>query len=287
MPLWQAVVLAVAQGLSEFLPISSTAHLTLIPWLLRFQDPGLTFDVALHVGTLVAVLVYFFRTWVDLLLLGLGRNPIFASLVHSPEESASGARSPYRKLFWLLVIATIPGAVAGWALHEQVATVFRHPAVVGSALILLAIPLAWAERIGRLEKDLRGVGLADSLWIGLAQALALIPGVSRSGATMTAALFLHFRRDAAARFSFLLSTPIIAGAALIEGVGLARNGLPSGMEVPFFVGVLVSAVSGYLCIAWFLRFLQFGTFKIFVYYRIILGIIVLALALFTELGNVV
>lgn len=287
MPLWQAVVLAIAQGLTEFLPISSTAHLTLIPWLLQFQDPGLTFDVALHVGTLVSVLVYFFRTWVDLLLLGIGQKPLFASLVHSPEESESAARSPYRKLFWLLVIATIPGAVAGWALHEQAATVFRHPAVVGSALILLAIPLAWAERISRFEKDLRTVGLADSLWIGLAQALALIPGVSRSGATMTAALFLHFRRDAAARFSFLLSTPIIAGAALIEGLGLARNGLPPGMEMPFLVGVLVSAVSGYLCIALFLRFLQFGTFKIFVYYRIILGIIVLALALFTELGSLV
>jgi undecaprenyl-diphosphatase len=120
----------------------------------------------------------------------------------------------------------------------------------------------------------------------VAQALALIPGVSRSGATMTAALLLDFRRDAAARFSFLLSTPIIAGAALIEGLSLARNGLPPGMETPFLVGVLVSAVSGYLCIAWFLRFLQFGTFKIFVYYRIILGIIVLALALFTDWGSV-
>jgi len=285
MPLWQAIVLAVAQGLTEFLPVSSTAHLTLIPWLLRFEDPGLTFDVALHVGTLVAVLVYFFRTWVDLLFLGIGLEPLFASLVHSPEESASAARSPYRRLFWLLVIATIPGAVAGWAFQEQVATVLRHPAVVGSALILLAVPLAWAERISRFGKDLRSVGLPDALWIGVAQAAALIPGVSRSGATMTAALFLNFRRDAAARFSFLLSTPIIAGAALNEGLVAARNGLPPGMEAPFLVGVLVSAVSGYLCIALFLRFLQFGTFKIFIYYRIILGIIVLALALFTQLGS--
>jgi len=285
MPLWQAVVLAMAQGLTEFLPVSSTAHLTLIPWLFRFQDPGLTFDVALHVGTLVAVLVYFFRTWVDLLFLGIGREPIFASLVHSPEESTSAARSPYRRLFWLLVIATIPAGVAGWAFHEQVATVLRHPAIVGSALILLAVPLAWAERTSRFEKDLRSVGLAEALWIGFAQALALIPGVSRSGATMTAALFLNFRRDTAARFSFLLSTPIIAGAALNEGMGLARDGLPPGMEAPFLVGVLVSAISGYLCIALFLRFLQFGTFKIFVYYRIILGIIVLALALFTQWGS--
>lgn len=283
MPLWQAVVLAVAQGLTEFLPVSSTAHLTLIPWLLGFQDPGLTFDVALHIGTLVAVLIYFFRTWIDLLLLGIGRAPVFGTF--RDQDGSSAGRQPPRRLFWFLVIATIPGGLAGLAFQEQVATVLRHPAVVGSALILLAIPMAVGERISRYQKDLRSVKLSDSAWIGFAQALALVPGVSRSGATITAALFLDFRRDAAARFSFLLSTPIIAGAALHEGIAVARDGLPPGLELAFLVGILVSAVSGYLCIAWFLRFLQFGTFKIFVYYRIILGIIVLALALFSPLGS--
>ena len=283
MPLWQAVVLAVAQGLTEFLPVSSTAHLTLIPWLLGFQDPGLTFDVALHVGTLIAVLIYFFRTWIDLLLLGIGREPVFGAF--GDQDGSSAGRQPPRRLFWFLVIATIPGGLAGLAFQEQVATVLRHPAVVGSALILLAIPMAVGERISRYQKDLRSVKLSDSVWIGLAQALALVPGVSRSGATITAALFLDFRRDAAARFSFLLSTPIIAGAALQEGIAVARDGLPPGLELAFLVGILDSAVSGYLCIAWFLRFLQFGTFKIFVYYRIILGIIVLALALFSPLGS--
>jgi undecaprenyl-diphosphatase len=283
MPLWQAVLLAVAQGLTEFLPISSTAHLALIPWLFGFPDPGLTFDVALHVGTLVAVLIYFFRTWVDLLLLGLGREPVFGTFVDvTPDGSAV---QPPRKLFWLLVIATIPAGLAGLAFQEQVATVLRHPVVIGSALILLAIPMAWGERISRSRKDLRSVTLRDALCIGVAQALALVPGVSRSGATITAALFLHFRREAAARFSFLLSTPIIAGAALNEGLEVARNGLPPGQEGAFIVGILVSAISGYLCIAWFLRYLQFGTFKIFVYYRVVLGIIVLALALFTSMGN--
>ena len=285
MPLWQAVVLAVAQGITEFLPISSTAHLTLIPWLFGWQDPGLTFDVALHVGTLVAVSLYFFRTWVDLLLLGIGRKPIFANPASASQENPSMAPQTHRTLFWLLVIATFPAGIAGLAFHEQVATVLRHPAVVGSALILIAIPMAWGEKISRYEKDLRSVSLRDSLWIGFSQALALVPGVSRSGATMTAALFLDYRREAAARFSFLLSTPIIAGAALQEGMGLAREGLPPAMQLPFLVGVVVSAVSGYACIALFLRFLQFGTFKIFVYYRIILGIIVLALAFLSPLGN--
>ena len=285
MPLWQAVVLAIAQGLTEFLPVSSTAHLTLIPWFLGFQDPGLTFDVALHVGTLIAVLIYFFRTWVDLLLLGVGRDSLFGSFDTIAPDAGPSPDGPPKRLFWLLVLATIPGGVAGLIFQEQIATVLRHPAVIGSALILLAIPLAVGERVSRLRKDLGTVGVGDALWIGFAQALALIPGVSRSGATITAALFLDFRRDAAARFSFLLSTPIIAGAALKEGLGLATNGLPPGQELAFLVGVLVSAISGYLCIALFLRFLQFGTFKIFVYYRIILGIIVLALAFFSSLAS--
>ena len=287
MPLWQAVVLAVAQGITEFLPISSTAHLTLIPWLFGWQDPGLTFDVALHVGTLFAVSLYFFRTWVDLLLLGVGRNPIFAKPPVASEDAAAKRFPPHRTLFWFLVVATFPAGIAGWMFHEQVATTLRHPAVVGSALILMAIPMAWGEKVGRYVKTLYKVSLADSLWIGFSQALALVPGVSRSGATMTAALFLGYRREAAARFSFLLSTPIIAGAALQEGMGLLREGLPPAMHLPFLAGVLVSAVSGYLCIALFLRYLQFGTFKIFVYYRIILGIIVLALAFLSPLGSAV
>ena len=287
MPLWQAVVLAVAQGITEFLPISSTAHLALIPWLLGWKDPGLTFDVALHVGTLVAVSLYFFKTWVNLLLLGFGGKPIFGNAASTSKGDTPMGLDHHGALFWFLVVGTIPAAIAGWAFHEQVATTLRHPAVVGSALILLAIPMAWGERVSRYQKELPSVGLGDSLWIGFSQALALVPGVSRSGITMTAALFLDFRREAAARFSFLLSTPIIAGAALLEGMDLLRHGVPPPMQWPFLVGVIVSAVSGYACIALFLRFLQFGTFQIFVYYRIILGIIVLALAFLSPWGMVV
>lgn len=273
-------MLAAAQGITEFLPISSTAHLALIPWLFHWQDPGLTFDVALHVGTLAAVLLYFYKTWVDLLLLGLGRKPIFGN----PGEEMALDRN--RALFWFLVVGTIPAGAAGWVFQEQVATSWRHPVVVGSALILVAIPMAIGEKVSRYRKQLPSVTLADSLWIGFSQALALIPGVSRSGATMTAALFLDFRRDAAARFSFLLSTPIIAGAALKEGLGLLHQGLPPSAQLPLLVGVVVSAVVGYASISLFLRFLQFGTFKIFIYYRVVFGIIVLALAFFFRLETI-
>ncbi len=286
MPLWQAVVLAVVQGITEFLPISSTAHLALLPWLFHWKDPGLTFDVALHVGTLVAVLLYFWRTWVELLLLGMKRRPVLASFA-SPSGNPSPLPLDHNPgLFWFLVVATVPAAVAGWVFHEQIGSTWRHPAVVGCAMILVAVPMAWGEKVGRYRKDLSAVSLGDSLWIGFAQALALVPGVSRSGITMTVALFRDLRRDAAARFSFLLSTPIIAGAALKEFLDVLDPGVPPAMRLPFLVGVAVSGVVGYATISFFLRFLQFGTFKIFIYYRAIFGIIVLALVFFFPFGTV-
>ena len=282
MPLWQAAVLAVVQGITEFLPISSTAHLTLVPWLFHWEDPGLTFDVALHVGTLVAVSLYFYKTWVDLLLLGFGKKPVFN---HPGADSENSSRMDLNRnsaLLWFLVAATIPAAVAGWLFHEQVETTLRHPVVVGSALILVAFPMAWGEKVSRYRKDLHTVSLRDSLVIGFSQALALVPGVSRSGITMTAALFRDFRRDAAARFSFLLSTPIIAGAALKELLDLRQEEIPPEMRLAFLLGIVVSGASGYVSIALLLKYLQFGTFKIFIYYRLIFGIIVLALAFFAR-----
>src|ERR1019366_653936 len=185
---------------------------------------------------------------------------------------------------WFLVAGTIPAAVAGWLFQKQVETSWRHPVVIASAMILVAIVMAWGEKVGRQQKELRSVGLADSLWIGFSQALALVPGVSRSGITITGGLFRNLRRETAARFSFLLATPIIAGAALKEFMGFPHHRVPAPMQVPFFLGALVSAVVGYATISFFLKYLQFGTFKIFVYYRIIFGIIVLALAFFFQLG---
>jgi undecaprenyl-diphosphatase len=278
MPLFQIIVLAVIQGLTEFLPVSSTAHLALIPWLFHWQDPGLAFDVALHVGTLVAVGSFFFKAWVDIVIAGLGAKPRFESSGIHAEEAGN------RALLWYLMAASIPAALAGWLFHAQVETTWRRPVVVAVAMILVALAMAWGEKAGRQRKGLGGVGLTDSLWIGLSQALALVPGVSRSGITITGGLLRDLRRETAARFSFLLSTPIIAGAAL-EELHRAAHHIAPEMRLPLALGVLVSAAVGYATISFFLKYLQFGTFKIFIYYRLIFGIIVLALAYFFQLGT--
>lgn len=282
MNLWQAVVLAIVQGITEFLPISSTAHLALIPWLFHWKDPGLAFDVALHVGTLVAVALYFFKTWVDLLLLAFGGKAVFVNGDSSPNLASE--LNGNRALLWFLMLATIPAAVVGWAFQKQVETSWRNPLVIAAAMISVALVMAWGEKAGRQRKELGSVGLADSMWIGVSQALALVPGVSRSGITMTSGLLRDLRRETAARFSFLLATPIIAGAALKELLGFPHHRVPPEMQVPFAVGVVVSALVGYATIAFFLKYLQFGTFKIFIYYRLVFGIIIIALAYFFQLG---
>ena len=266
MPLYQAVVLAIVQGLTEFLPISSTAHLALFPWFLHWQDPGLTFDVALHAGTLVAVLLYFRRTWVQMFAAatGLGADPDAAQ---------------HRRLFWLLVVGTIPGGLAGYLFEHAAETRLRQPVVIGTALIVVALVMWLGERMETEGANLDKVGLADSLVVGVAQAFAVIPGVSRSGITMAAGLFRRMTRETAARFSFLLSTPLIAGAAFKKGLEIRHEGLPADMRLLFLVGIVVSAVVGYLVIAALLRFLERGTFKPFIIYRIALGLVVLAFAL--------
>jgi len=269
MPLYQAVVLAVIQGLTEFLPISSTAHLALIPQLLRWQElqgvSDLTFDVALHAGTLVAVLLYFWRMWLEMLAAAAGLGP-----KGDPKTAEN------RRLFWYLVAGTIPGAVSGFLFEKRAEAEFRIPVVIGSALILVALFMWVAERAGsRRESSLGQVRLANSLWIGLAQGLAVVPGVSRSGITMSAGLFCGLDRETDARFSFLLSTPIIAGAVLKKGMELRHNGIPQDMRLPLIVGIIVSGLVGYAVIAWLIRYLSRHTFKPFVIYRIALGIVVL------------
>jgi undecaprenyl-diphosphatase len=266
MPLYQAVVLAIVQGLTEFLPVSSTAHLALFPWLLGWNDPGLTFDVALHAGTLIAVLVYFWKMWFEMLraAAGLGR-------ANDPTVMEN------RKLFWLLVVSTIPGAIAGYLFEHAAEDRLRQPLIIGLALVIVGL-LMWAgDRMKASEQSLREIGLGDSLLVGVAQAFAVIPGVSRSGITMTAGLFRGMSRETSARFSFLLSTPLIAGAALKKGMEIRKEGLPPDMHMPFLVGVIVAAVVGYLVIAVLMRFLERGTFKIFVVYRVALGVIILVL----------
>lgn len=182
-----------------------------------------------------------------------------------------------RQLFWFLVIATIPAALAGWRFEHAADEQLRSPIIIGSALIIVGL-LMWAgERFGRRALDLGHIGLGDSIAVGVAQAFSVIPGVSRSGSTMAAGLFRGMKRETAARFSFLLSTPIIAGAALKKGLEIHHHGVPAEMRLPFLAGIAVSAVVGYLVIAVLIRYLERRTFTIFVVYRIVLGVVILLL----------
>jgi undecaprenyl-diphosphatase len=279
MPLYQAIVLAVVQGLTEFLPISSTAHLWLVPWLLGWKDPGLTFDVALHAGTLVAVLAYFWRYWVDMaaMAVGLGGRGAGAPNADVPGHSARADLQQNPRLLWFLVIATFPAALAGWRFEHAAEEQLRSPIIVGVALIVIGLFMWAGDWLGKRERGLGQVGFLDSFLVGVAQALAVIPGVSRSGVTMTAGLFRRMKRETAARFSFLLSTPIIAGAAMKKTLEIRHAGLPHDMRLPFLGGAIISAVVGYLVIAVLIRYLERRTFKVFVVYRVVLGVILLLL----------
>jgi undecaprenyl-diphosphatase len=278
MPLYQAIVLAIVQGLTEFLPISSTAHLVLFPWLLGWKDPGLTFDVALHAGTLLAVLAYFWDYWVEMATMAVG----LGGGVAAPDAGTAShsARTDLRqnpRLLWYLVVATLPAALAGWRFEHAAEEQLRSPVIIGAALIVIGLFMGAGDWLGKRERDLAHVGFLDSFLVGVAQALAVIPGVSRSGVTMTAGLFRRMKRETAARFSFLLSTPIIAGAALKKGLEIRHAGLSHDMRLPFLLGAIVSAVVGYLVIAVLIRYLERRTFKVFVVYRVMLGVIVLVL----------
>jgi undecaprenyl-diphosphatase len=279
MPLYQALVLALVQAFTEFLPVSSTAHLTLFPWLLGWQDPGLAFDVALHAGTLVAVLLYFFKDWLTLVLCGVGlRYPANAP----PEEVAQR-----KKLFWYMVIGTIPGGLLGALFERKIEDHFRTPYVIATSMIAIALVMWWADSKSRLTRPLEQSNVGDAVTIGTAQALALCPGVSRSGITITAGLFRGFTREAATRFSFLLSTPLIAGAVVSHLPKLIKLHKSGGMDLPLstlLISILVSGVAGYFVIAFFLRYLQTHTLKVFVFYRLLFGIIVLVLA-FLQAGT--
>ena len=268
MPLYQVIVLAIVQGLTEFLPVSSTAHMYLTSWLLGWNAESLTFDIALHIGTLLSVLVYFFRDWVQIVAQGLGMN-------YGREPQLKHNRA----LLWLLAIGSVPVGVLGFAFNEQAETTWRNPLLMAAMLIGVAGVMWWADRWGKRQRQIASLNLADALAVGAAQALAIVPGTSRSGITISAAMFRNLNREAAARFSFLLSTPAIAGAAAKALYDLLKQGgIPPEMRMAFIAGVALSALVGFVVIAWFLRFLQRNTLLFFVYYRLIFGIIVLALA---------
>jgi undecaprenyl-diphosphatase len=270
MPIYQAVVLAIVQALTEFLPISSTAHLVLIPWLFGWKDAGLTFDVALHAGTLVAVVIYFFRDWVQIIGQAFGLN-----------TGVDPDLRQNRNLLWLLAVASIPIGIVGYLFDKQADTTWRQPYVIGTMMILVGIVLWMAEKRRVGSKSMSTIQLGDGIAVGLAQAVSVIPGTSRSGATISAGLFRNMNRETAARFSFLLSTPAIAAAVAKKAWDIHKEGgIPPDMKVPIVVGIVVSGVLGAIVIAFFLRYLRRSSLMPFVYYRIVFGIIVIALAAF-------
>jgi undecaprenyl-diphosphatase len=262
MTIFQAIIFGAVQGLTEFLPISSTAHLILLPWFLGWPDPGLTFDVALHLGTLVSLLLYFRADWIAMAgsALGLLRGR---------------TQSPNARLAMLIVAGTIPAVIAGVLFEDKVESTLRAPQIIGVTLIVLALVLVLAEVVGRRKKTLNEMSWGDAITVGIAQAAAIVPGVSRSGSTITAGLFLGMKRDAAARFSFYLSAPIIAGAIGKKTIDILQSGLALDQLTPFIVGIISSGIVGYLAIAFLMRYLQTHNTYLFVFYRILLGIVVL------------
>ncbi|HLV27172.1 MAG TPA: undecaprenyl-diphosphatase UppP [Gemmatimonadales bacterium] len=268
MTVLQAFVLGIVQGLSEFLPISSSAHLSLTPWLFGWESPGLAFDISLHVGTLVAVVFYFRREWRELIVAW------FSLLRKGKIETIAERRAAY------LLIATIPAGIAGLALEEYAETVFRAPVITALMLIILGVILWAVDRWVPHRRSLDDMRWTDALLIGIAQCLALVPGVSRSGSTITMGRALGFDRQGAAVFSFLMSMPIIAAAALFKVPDALAE---TGITLPLVVGVVSAAVSSAFAIAILLRYVSRRDYGIFAVYRVLLGTLVLWL-LFSQSG---
>ena len=261
----QALILAVVQGVTEFLPISSSGHLILVPYFLKWPDQGLAFDIATHVGTLLAILVYFRRDVRDLIVGFFTGQP----------RSSDGDYVP-RQLAWMIVLATIPAGIAGLLLKDLIETQARSALLVAGTTIFYGLLLGVADRVGKREQPLGGIGWREALMIGCAQALAIVPGTSRSGITITAALLLGLTRPAAARFSFLLGIPIFTLAAAKQGLDLLEAHVTMAEMIPMLIGLAASAVVGYAVIAWLLSWLRNRDLTVFVVYRLILGAVILA-----------
>lgn len=270
-PILHAIVLGITQGLAEFLPISSSGHLILVPWLFGWKeltdpasaDLNKTFDVALHVGTFLGAIAYFRRDLLRLAVAGLG------------SVARRSVRTPDERLAWLLLLSSLPGAAAGALLEDFINEELGRIWLIAVMLIAFGVLLAIADRLPS-DRGEDGFGLRQALLMGLAQAAALSPGVSRSGVTITAARFLGFERDAAARISFLMSIPIIGGAALYSGAGLAADGLPPGTAAAFAWGIVASGVTGIAAVWLVLRVVRTRSFLPFVVYRVLAGLAVLA-----------
>ena len=265
----QAIVLGIVQGLAEFLPISSSAHLILVPWLFGWEDPGLAFDVALHWGTLFAVLAVFWRDWLRLL------RAAALSIV----ERRIGD-DPDRRLFWALVVSSIPAAVLGKLLNEWAEETLRQPLLIAATMSAMGIVLGIADRSGEKRRSEGDMRMPEAVGIGVAQAFALVPGVSRSGSTISVGLVFGFTREAIARFSFLMSTPIIFGAGVLKFPKMLREmhaGTSHVGAAELIAGLVASAVVGVIVIRWLLNWLRTRTYTVFVLYRLGVALLIVVL----------
>ncbi len=265
MDLIQSIILGAIQGITEFLPVSSTAHLVLFPWFFSWTDQGLPFNVALHMGSLLAIIYYFWRDWILII------TEFIQSVI-----SWSFEGRPNGKTGLYLIIANIPGALAGVLFEQYAAGILRHPLSIAFTLSFFGVLLYFSDRTSQKNKEVREMNMVDCIIIGLSQAFAIIPGVSRSGITITGAMFRNLNREEAAKFSFLLGAPLIAGAGVFE----ARHLDPTAvMSVPFIAGVLTSAVFAFLAIKFLLSFVRKSSYTVFVVYRLALAVIIAALYL--------
>ena len=267
MPISHAIILGLVQGLTEFLPISSSGHLLIVPWLFNwndFDDESIekAFDVALHIGTLIAAIVYFRHDLAR--YIAAGWRALWPS----------GRGDPDGRVAWLLLLSTVPAAAVGALFEDQIDENLGTPTIIAISLILGGLLLGVADRVSgvRTVDDLH---TRDAVLIGAAQALALNPGTSRSGITMTAGRFAHFDRDAAARISFLMMIPVTAGAVALKMGGLANDGIPEGLAVPMLVGIVTSGISGWLAVWGLLRLVRTHSFLPFVIYRVVAGLFLL------------
>ncbi len=272
MSYFHAVVLGLIQGITEFLPISSSAHLVLAPHLFGWTDQGLGFDIATNTGTLLAVMAYFRHELVALTRAGIG-----ALAPSGRREGPSGRRlGPDARLAWLVALGTVPVAVAGLLAYHWVATVARNPLLIATTSIGFGLLLWWADAAGARRREVESVGLVDAVVVGLAQSLALIPGTSRSGITITAGLARGFTSEDAARFSFLLYVPVGVLAAAKEVLDLVEGGAPAVGLGPLLVGFAVATVAAYFTIGALLAWVQSRSLTVFVVYRVLLGLGILA-----------
>jgi undecaprenyl-diphosphatase len=272
----QALILGIVQGATEFIPISSSGHLVLVPWLLEWPEPGLVFDAVVHWGTLLAILAVF---WRDIVVLATAWARSLVERNPSGRASGRSLDQPEVRLAWLIIVGTLPTALMGFFLEDFFESLFSSPGRVATLLLVTGAILTLSERLGKRQRSLGDLDWLDSVLIGLAQGLAIAPGISRSGATMAVGLLRGVEREAAARYSFLLAAPIIFGAGLLQLVELLQAGAVGANWPLLIVGFLAAAISGYACIRFLLAYLQRGKLYVFAAYCWLAGSVSLILFL--------